>query len=116
MIEADFLTSIAVFRDLSQARRAELAALLDSRSLLRGEVLVRQGEQSDTLFIVASGRFHIVVDGRKDPIAEIAVGQPVGEIGFFARTPRTATVVAARDSVVLSLGRQVFDAVVRRTP
>ncbi len=50
------------------------------------------------------------------PLAEIGVGQPIGEIAFFAGGLRTATVTALRDSVVLELDRKAFDDVVRHVP
>src|SRR3954468_19508155 len=85
---------------------AALAGAADELSLKRGDVLVRQGEPSDALFFVLSGRFTVHLGGVAEPIAEIAQGQPIGEIGFFGGLPRTATVVAQRDSRVLAITRE----------
>src|SRR5262245_22915243 len=91
--------------------RATLLALSDlgldlkRRVLRRGEVLVREGEPADRLFIVMSGRFSVHADGSPEPVAEIAQGELIGEIGFFASLPRIATVVALRDAIVPDLGR-----------
>ena len=74
----------------------------------RGEILVRQGEPSDALYFVLSGRFGVYRDGAVEPSAEIAHGQPIGEIGFFAGLARTATVSALRDSRVLAITRERF--------
>src|SRR5215470_2587801 len=93
-----------------------LAAGAEQLSLQRGDVLVRQGEPSDTLFFVLSGRFTVHVDGTAEPVAEIAQGQPIGEIGFFAGLPRTATVVALRDSRVLAITRDRFVAISASAP
>ena len=46
-------------------------------TLHRGDVLVRQGEPSEALFFVLSGRFTVHIDGEAEPIAEIAQGQPI---------------------------------------
>src|SRR5262245_30408336 len=85
-----------------------LASGAEQVALQRGDVLVRQGEPSDSLFFVLSGRFTVHVDGVAEPIAEIAQGQPIGEIGFFAGLPRTATVIAQRDSRVLAITHARF--------
>jgi NTE family protein len=85
-----------------------LAAGAEPRMLRRGEVLVRQGDASDDLHLVLSGRFGVYVDGAAEPLAEIGQGQTVGEIGFFSGLPRTATVLALRDSSVLTLTRRRF--------
>ena len=93
-----------------------LAAGAEQVTLQRGDVLVRQGEPSDALFFVLSGRFTVHIDGNAEPIAEIAQGQPIGDIGFFGGLPRTATVVALRDSRVLAITRDRFQAISASAP
>ncbi|MCC0080914.1 MAG: patatin-like phospholipase family protein [Rhodobacter sp.] len=99
---------------LSDAELAQIARDAEIRTLPRGTVLMRRGDQPDALYLVLRGRFVVLSDGR--PIAEIGTGEPVGEIGFFAGTPRSATVVAARESAVLRLGRDKYDALIAQSP
>jgi NTE family protein len=113
---AILLRSTAVFRELSNDQLGEIWSRARFHSLLRGEILVRQGTASDSVYVVVSGRFEVWIEGQKNAISEIGVGEPIGEIGFFAGTPRTATIIAARDSIVLELDRASFDAVVRQVP
>ena len=75
-----------------------------------------QGTPSDSVYIVVSGRFEVWVEGQKSPINEVGVGEPIGETGFFSGATRNATIVAARDSVVLELNRASFDGVARQVP
>jgi NTE family protein len=82
--------------------------------LERGEVLVEEGSEADAVFVVLSGRFTVFVGDR--PIAEIARGEPIGEIAFFAGGTRTATVVAARPSQVLRISRDDYRALCERVP
>ena len=103
-------------RDLEDAERARLAAELETLNLKRGDVLVRQGETADALYIVVTGRFVVTLDGRREPVAELGPGQPVGEIAFLAGGVRTATVTALRDSLVLRLGRAEFERAVGEEP
>jgi NTE family protein len=110
------LASVDIFRDLLPMERAALAAELEQIRVPRGGVLVHQNEISDALFIVESGRFEVSVAGREAPIAEIGPGSPVGEIAFLAGGARTATVTAARDSVVMKLTREQFDRLCARNP
>ena len=49
-------------------------------------------------------------------MAQIGAGQLIGEIGFFADLPRTAFVIAARDSEVLEISRSAFDELAARFP
>ena len=91
----------------SGARRIELR---------RGEVLIRQGEAADSLYFVVSGRLTAHVDGNPQPIGEIAQGQTVGEVGFFAGDRRGATVKALRDTSLLAITREHFERVSRSFP
>jgi NTE family protein len=93
-----------------------LASQVEQRVLRRGDVLIRQGDLSDTLHFILAGRFTVHVDGTAEPIAELSQGEPVGEIGFFAGLPRTATVVALRDSTVLTITREQFQQISGASP
>jgi hypothetical protein len=105
---------VEAFRDLPAEHLAELERLLITQAVSRGEVLMRQGDAADALYLVASGRFAVNVDGRR--IAEVGSGSPIGEIGFFADGIRTATVTALRDSIVLKLPKREFAAFAERHP
>src|ERR1700730_11539397 len=104
------------FRDLSSDQQAEIWSWAKVRALLSGETLVLQNTAADAIFVVVSGRFEVRVERQSIPLAEIGVGQPIGEIAFFAGGLRTATVIAIRDSVVLELDRASFEEIARRVP
>jgi NTE family protein len=105
-----------IFAGLGEEERAALMSELETRSLKRGDVLVRQGEAADALYIVISGRFAVTLEGRREPLTEIGPEQPIGEIAFLTGGVRTATVSAMRDSLVLRLGRADFDRIAERCP
>ena len=102
--------------ELSLEQQAEIWSSARVRHLLSGETLVLQNGPADTVFLVVSGRFEIRVEGQPTPVAEVGVGQPIGEIAFFAGGLRTASAIAIRDSIVLELDRSSFEEVVLRVP
>jgi NTE family protein len=106
----------SAFGELSPEQQAEIWSWVRVRALLGGEILVLQNTAADAIFVVVSGRFEVQVEGKPVPFAEIGVGQPIGEIAFFAGGLRTATVVAVRDSVVLELDRASFEEIARHVP
>ena len=111
------LRSTAIFRELSNDQLAEIWSRAKVHNLLRGDVLVRQKARRRTrVYVVVSGRFEVWIEGKNSPVTEIGVGEPIGEIGFFSGAPRTATIIAARDSVVIELDRASFDNVARQVP
>jgi NTE family protein len=57
-----------------------------------------------------------LVRGESLPIAELRAGELVGEIGFFANLPRTANVIAIRDTSVLALTRAAYQTLAEATP
>src|SRR5689334_10989018 len=91
---AVLLRSTAIFRELSNDQLAEIWSRARFHTLLRNETLVRQGTASDSVYVVVSGRFEVWIEGQKNAVSEIGVGEPIGEIGFFAGTSRTATIIA----------------------
>ncbi len=110
------LPAVGIFADLDAAEREALAGELETRTLKRGDVLVRQGDAADALYIVLTGRFAVMIEGRREPITEIGPDQPIGEIAFLTGGKRTATVTAMRDSLVLRLGRAGVRAPVGQVP
>ncbi len=113
---AELLRSTAIFRELSNDQLDAIWSRAKVHNLQRGQTLVRQGTPADSVYIVVSGRFEVWVEGLKAPINEVGVGEPIGETGFFSGAMRNATIVAARDSVVLELDRASFDEVARQVP
>lgn len=110
------LDGVEIFQDLDPAERTRFASELETLSLKRGEVLMREGEAADAMYVVVTGRFAVTVEGGSKTVPEIGPGHPIGEIAFLAGGTRTATVTALRDSLVLKLDRAAFDALAVRNP
>ena len=109
----------AVFASLDRAARALIAEQLTARSVTGGEVLIREGDEADALFLIAEGRPRVI--GRRDAgtpqtLAELGRGEIVGEMALVTNEPRSATVTAVRDSVVLELPATTFLALVQEHP
>ncbi|MCT8973127.1 patatin-like phospholipase family protein [Microbaculum marinisediminis] len=110
------LRCLEPFRSLSRRSFADVARMVELRCIARGQVLFERGDPSDTLYLVASGRFFVFIDADQDPVAEIGVGEPVGDLAFLTGQPRTATVVAARDSEVIAVSRTTYQQLFERVP
>ena len=110
------LAVIPAFKGLPSEDLTALEARIVPIPVRRGTALVVEGDIADALYVVLSGRFVVETKASAGPIAEIAVGSPIGEIAFFAGGPRTATVRAIRDSVVVRLTREDFDEISAKSP
>jgi MFS family permease len=84
--------------------------------VVAGEPVVRQGETADRFYIVQSGRFTVTQTSPSggEPIVLRTLGPDdvFGEIGLLNRSPRTATVTADTDGLLLALERDDFLALV----
>jgi MFS family permease len=83
-----------------------LARGLEDVPLAAGEQLIRQGDEADALWVLVSGRLDVSIDGRAVSVVE-APGY-VGEIGLLHGRPRSASVSAAKDSVLWRIGAEDF--------
>jgi CRP-like cAMP-binding protein/Zn-dependent protease len=72
-----------------------------------GRSVIRQGEEGDSFYAVASGRFDIVTDGELKQT--IGPGAYFGEIALLMDVPRTASVIARTPARVFRLDRDGFD-------
>jgi NTE family protein len=106
----------ALFRTLSSEQRLKALSAMVRQDLVRGQMLVAQGEPSDSLFLVLHGALAVRRTGDSSPLAELRAGELVGEIGFFANMPRTADVIAIRDSSVLVLTRTAYQVLAEEAP
>jgi len=75
------------------------------RTYTSGEVILREGDVADALFLIGSGSAEVVLSraGETLLLAIMASGEIFGEMGLFERRPRSATVRAHEDSVVLEI-------------
>ena len=100
------LAEVTLFAALTDS---ELDRMLDESSsldLVRGDVLFKEDEDADALFVVESGRVAIgnrSVDGRESMVALMESGDLFGEMSLFDGTGRSADARALEPSQVLSV-------------
>ena len=84
-----------------------------------GEVIFKEGEQSNAAYLVVSGKVRIVkgldTAGAKD-IAVVGAGQYVGEMGAIDEVPRSASAVAESAVACLPVTPEAFLYMLRRNP
>ncbi|MCV2359731.1 cyclic nucleotide-binding domain-containing protein [Paucibacter sp. TC2R-5] len=76
-----------------------------------GQALMNQGDAGDAMYLLLSGRLRTYISnefGETRAVREIGRGQIVGEMSLFTDEPRSATLVAIRDSVLVRLGKERF--------
>lgn len=76
------------------------------REYTDGEVICRQGEPGDRMFVIQSGRAVVEVD--EVFVTELKAGDLFGEMAIVERRPRSATVRADGPARVLTLDKRAF--------
>ncbi|MBI3524184.1 MAG: patatin-like phospholipase family protein [Betaproteobacteria bacterium] len=88
-----------------------LRSHLEWVEIAAGETLMSQGDPGDSMYLSVSGRLRAYVkddDGVDHMVREMARGQIIGEMSLYTDDPRSATVVAIRDSVLVRLAKSEF--------
>jgi len=94
----------------------QLLACLQSRDVVRGEVIVRRGEPGDSLYLLTRGvaLVHTDPEGAFDGRDfSLIPGDYFGEESLVAETVRNATVVMEADGAIACLDRSAFDELIR---
>lgn len=84
---------------------------LDWVELAGGDTLMHEGDPGDSMYLSLSGRLRAYkkdADGRQVALRDLGRGQIIGEMSLYTGEPRSATVMAVRDSVVVRIGKEAF--------
>lgn len=105
----DALRSAPLFRELDDEAAAALRDSMDEVRVTRGQVLFREGDAGDRVYVVIEGKVKLgrtAPDGRENLLAVLGPGQMFGELSLFDPGPRSATATAVTDSMLLGLGHE----------
>lgn len=109
----ELLRGIHLFGDnLEDQEFEELARLIRQRTFRNGETLIHQGEAGHSMYILAEGLVHVLVEvgeiadvpAESRRVAQVEPGQVFGEMSLLTGEPRTATIRAASDVVAFEIG------------
>jgi signal-transduction protein with cAMP-binding, CBS, and nucleotidyltransferase domain len=103
----ELLVKVPLFAGLSVRQRKKISTLFKTLTLPKGEVLFNQGDDGDSLYIVARGTVEIVRNSRK--VSVLSAGAFFGELALLSSIPRTATVTTVHPSILLELSKSKFD-------
>ena len=103
---ADMLRRVDLFKVLREEERTKLRREMVARRFARGEHVIEQGEKGNTFYLVGRGELSVRTGGVE--VSRLSRGNYFGEMSLLTGEPRTATVVALTDVVLLELGRPVF--------
>lgn len=107
-----------MLRAVSSGERAHLVEKFVTRTFEQGAKIISQGQNSDGLYLIASGEVSIVHRAADDNtfIARLGPGEVVGEVALVLRRPANADVLAVHPTITMHLPRDHFLELIRAHP
>ncbi len=113
------LSQCALFRALKADQLGQVVKVAELVRYEAGEPIVRQGEASDSFFVVVDGSATVSVEkAGAEPVelGEVPLPSSIGEVSLLLREPRTASVVATTPVMALKFSAKVFDQMFQKIP
>jgi cAMP-dependent protein kinase regulator len=110
----DLLESVPMLAQLEPYERLNLADALERKRYSAGDVIIRQGEDAHSFYLIEEGNVSVTmtnVSDSKEPVEVNALskGQYFGELALLTNKPRAATVTAVGDAVCAVLDVKAFE-------
>ena len=102
------IDGVDLFAALTDDQRGDIASATMAKTFGNGEAIVSQGEPGESMYVLCSGTVAVVLEPNKREVATIRPGGYFGEMSLLTGEPRSATVVARGEVVVLELTAEVF--------
>lgn len=115
----NLLARIPFFTGLPESELDRLTSEMKIVNLQPGEILFREGDPGEHLYVVVKGDLDILkAPGTKEELIlnTIHEGEYIGEMSLATGAPRTASVRGRTDTVLLSMSRQQFNDLLHRHP
>jgi small-conductance mechanosensitive channel/CRP-like cAMP-binding protein len=108
-----------LFAPLSPAERVELSRGARALRFTAGETIVREGDGTSSMFVIASGRAAVSAQGDTSESQKVALLEPgssFGEISLLTGEPRTATVRAVEEALLVEIDKSTLAPILRANP
>lgn len=113
------LENIPLFKDVPSEALAVLSAGAVRRTLRRNATVISEGDQTDSLYIIESGRVRVFSnndEGKEFILATMGPGEYFGELALIDDGPRSASVMTLETSVFVTISKEDLTAWLMKRP
>lgn len=106
------LTSTPAIAHLPASNIADLFSAFKPIEVSAGQEIIRQGENGDCYYVIASGTCDVLVklpDGEVKKVNSLGEGQTFGEEALISNLPRNATITMTSDGLLMGLAKKDFN-------
>jgi CRP-like cAMP-binding protein len=104
------LRKVELFKPLNESELAILGANITRVEFAKGDVVIRTGDEGDSMFVVLEGLLEVFVDvfgdGDELRVGMVKPGQFLGEKSLLTGASRSATAKAATDAILYEVTRE----------
>jgi len=110
-VSTTVLRTVPLFAGFTEEQLRLLATAVNRRNVPRGTVVIVEGDPTDSLYIIISGRLKVMMsdaEGKEVILAMLGPGEYFGEMGLIDDSPRSATVMAVEPCELITLAKKDF--------
>jgi serine/threonine protein phosphatase PrpC/CRP-like cAMP-binding protein len=111
-LKRDVLANMPLFARLTERELLRVMQAVQVREFADGEVVIREGDKGDELFIVLDGK--VRVSRGEQTLTQLGQGEHVGEMALIRSVPRSASVTAIGPAELIAIRRADFFEILRK--
>jgi len=116
---SDIIRNIPLFSGLPREDIAKILGKLEEKSFSSGATIFSQGDQGDAFYLIQSGAVQVVLESkgvRSESIVVLGPQDWFGEMALLSEEPRSASILAVKDTTVWRLSREDWDDLIEKHP
>jgi CRP-like cAMP-binding protein len=112
------LRRVKILAELTTDQLSRFVGFMEVQQVAQWTEIVHQDATGDAMYLVLDGelRVRLIIGGKETTLATLGIGDFFGEISLFDHGPRSADVLANKDSTLLRISSTAFDKLVREAP
>jgi CRP/FNR family transcriptional regulator, cyclic AMP receptor protein len=117
-ITPGMLRRVKALAELNDDQLGRFIRYMEPQNVRQWSHIVKQGDPDDGMYLVLDGelRVRLMIGGKETILATLGSGECFGEIALFDQGPRSADVVANKESSLLKITSEAFDKLRREAP
>jgi anion transporter len=116
---AETIQKIPIFSTLTREDVAKVLGKLEEIAYPAGATIFKQGDKGDAFYLIHSGAVEVVLEGsggRRETLAVLGEQEAFGEMALLSGEPRSATIVAVKETTVWRLSREAWTDLIDKHP
>ena len=100
------IRNMKLFNNIKEKDVEYIEGLLEKKTYFKGDIICNEGDKSNELYLIDSGKVDIIKKGTK--VGELTSGQQFGEMALLENKERSADVVANGKVIIFILTKEKF--------